>query len=163
MQTKINPPWVYDYDLAELKRLYRMDLQVNRHRLEKASQNQAVKFEKWHNAHEEVSADLSDEISKLGRIRGKTDLMIRRVYPELKEAGILAKVNLNKNVRKQEKKISMIRRYLGCLKGAVESARQRKSMIQTLKDLYIGNYWDKVEPKPAQGRRKKKKKKKKRR
>lgn len=160
MQKKIEPPWVYDYDLAELKRMYQMDLQINRHRLEKASQNQAVKFEKWYSACEDVSADLSDEITKLNRIKGKVDLLIRKLYPDLKETGISARVNLNKKVKRQEKKISMIRRYLGRMKGAVEAARQRKSMIGTLRDLYVANYWDKVEPKPAQGRRKKKKKKK---
>lgn len=157
MQKKIEPPWVYDYDLAELKRMYQMDLQINRNRLEKASQNQAVKFEKWYAAMEDVSADLSDQITKLSRIKGKVDLYMRKLYPDLKETGLAAKVNLNKKVRRQEKKIAMIRRYLGRMKGAVESARQRKSMIGTLRDLYVANYWDKVEAKPARGRDKKRK------
>lgn len=150
--------WVYKYSLSELQELYRMDLSINRHKLEVASQNQGSKFEKWYNAMEEVSADLADEVSKLGRIRGKVDLQIRRLHPDLKEAGIAAKVSLNKNVRKQEKKIAEIKRYFGCLKGAVEAARQRKSMIQVLKDLYVASYFDKIDPKPATGRRKKKRK-----
>jgi len=149
----MDKPWVYEYTLEELRGMYRKDLQINRHKLEVASQTQGTKFEKWYSASEEVSADLADEQIRLTRIRSKVDLMIRRVHPDLKETGVLSKVNLNVKVKKQNVKISRIKRYQALLKGAVEMGRQRKSMIQTLKDLYVASFWDKTDPKPAKGRR----------
>ena len=153
----MDKPWVYEYTLEELRDMYRRDLQINRHKLEVASQNQGTKFEKWYSALEEISADLADEQIRLTRIRSKVDLMIRRVHPDLKETGVLSKVNLNVKVKKQNVKISRIKRYQALLKGAVEMGRQRKSMIQVLKDLYVASYFDKIEPKHATGRKKPKK------
>ena len=160
---KIYDSWVYDHTLLELEDLYRSDLQVNRHRLEVASQEQSTKFEKWYAAMEDVEGDLRDATTSLGRKRTKVGLRIRKIFPDDKEGSITAKIESNKEVKILNKRINQIRRYHGKLKGAVESARQRKSMISVLKDLYVSNYWDKSTKHgtPTHGRRQKKEKRKK--
>lgn len=136
--------WVYENSVDELRDLYRQDLQLNRHKLERASAEQATLFEKWYAALEDVEADIKDAQGVLKRLRAKVNLQIRNLHSDLKEGGIAAKVEINEKVAAKSREILALERYQGRLKGAVEAARQRKSMIQILKDLYVSNYWDKA-------------------
>lgn len=147
--------WVYKHSLSELEQLYRKDLQINRHRLEYASLEQATKFERWYSALEDVEGDVADLKLQLGRARAKVDIRTRNISTKLNESGIKSRIALDKDVNGVEKEIRLISRYASKLKGAVEAARQRKSMIVVLKDLYISNYWDKTTEcgTPVHGRR----------
>jgi hypothetical protein len=136
--------WVYKHDLDELEKMYREDLRVNRHKLEVASAQQATVFEKWYSASEDVEGDLRDALSEMALLRSTVGLEVRGLHDEWKEGAISAGIEKDERIVRLGKRINMIRRYLGKLKGATESARQRKSMIVALKDLYIANYWDKT-------------------
>jgi hypothetical protein len=137
--------WVYEHDLDELREIYVQDLQLNRHRLERASAEQQTLFEKWYSAMEDVEGDIRDCMGSLARLRARINLSVRIANPDLKEAGVAAEVEIRKSVIQKTKELNNLRRYHGRLKGAVEAARQRKSMINALKDLYVSNYWDKAE------------------
>ena len=147
--------WVYKHTPSELQDMYRPEIQLNRHRLEKESQKQASIFEKWYSALEDVEADLRDAMKDLSDIRSEVDLIVRSRDTSLKEGGITSKININKKVKLRTKRVNDIKRYQSKLKGAVESAKQRKSMITVLKDLYVANYWDQATPSgtPMHGRR----------
>lgn len=155
--------WVYKHTLEELEEIYRDDLRFSRNQLEKASQTQHTKFEKWYSALEDIEGDIRDLESKIKRKRAEVSLLVHRKYSDLKVAAIAAKVDVNKDIKTMEQELNLLKRYQGKVKGAVESARQRKSMIQVLKDLYMSNYWDKTTEggQPIHGRRHIKKSKKK--
>jgi hypothetical protein len=153
---------VYEHTPEKLRDLYRHELQVNRHKLERASQQQATVFEKWYSALEDVEGDIRDLNTDLVREKARVNLLIRRKFPSYKEGAINAKIERHKEVIKIVDTINRLKRYQSKLKGAVEAGRQRKSMIQTLKDLYIANYWDKTTSQgtPIHGRRHRKDKRK---
>jgi Zn-dependent M32 family carboxypeptidase len=142
--------WVYEHTIPELRDIARHELQVNRYKLERAAQEQQTLFEKWYAALEEVEGDLSDLNVELVRERSRVTLIVHRRYPKYKVNALNAKVEINKMVYKTQKLVNQVKKYRGALKGIVESARQRKSMIQALKDLYIANFWDKA---PIHGRK----------
>lgn len=117
---------------------------INRNKLEKCSQEQCTLFEKWYNALEDVEADIADEEARRNRYSDKLELRTRSLHPDWKEGHIKAFLSRSSKIRIYNKRLMIMRRYKGRLKGAVESARQRKSMIGVLKDLYTSNYWDKT-------------------
>lgn len=135
---------LYKLSLAEIKLMYRKEMQINRHQLHIASQNQPAIFEKWYSLSEEVLADVKDAEHALILMKAKIELLMWRNYPEFKVGAIKAKVERNKNVATLTRKVNKLKGYYGMLKGAIESGRHRKSMIGALKDLYRDNYWSKT-------------------
>lgn len=147
--------WTYKYTIQELRAKWKQELLINRNRLEMASLEQATLFEKWYAAAEELEGDLRDLNRELIELKSTMNLRVRRVHPDYKEGAITAAIEKRKDVSKLNRKINDTKRRHGALQGAVKSAQMRKSMIQTLKDLYISNYWDKSTSKgtPIHGRR----------
>jgi hypothetical protein len=141
---KMLKSWIYGHEIEDLRIMWRSDLSVNRNKLELASLEQASLFDKWYQALEDAEDDLAEAKIKEGRVRSKVELMVRSKYPSDKEGAIRAKVSIHKQLTKAEKKVLKINRYVRTLKGAVAAFNMRKSMIQTLKDLYISNYWNKT-------------------
>lgn len=145
---------IRDMPLNEIRTLYRKDLQLNRYKLEVASEEQATKFEKWYSLSEDVAADIEDEKSFLLSVRSKAEVKIRglseseleKTYhiDSLKEGTVKALIELDELVLVVSKKIRKLKLLHNKLKGAIESGRQRKSMIRVLADLYQANYWDKT-------------------
>lgn len=145
---------IKDKKVREIEELYRLDLRLNRNRLEVASEEQNTKFESWYSCQEDASADLEDAKHNLSLLRARVDIKIRRAPKEkliekygiadLKEGAIKAFIELNPKVVEAQEKVNRLKLVVGKLKGAIESARQRKSMIAVLKDLYVSNFWDKV-------------------
>ena len=142
--------------LPELRAKYRSELAINRYQLEKASQEQATLFEKWHTYCEKLSAQVAAEEDSLHRLKDRESLKLRSTpekvlqtkygltQGQLKEGAINSIVNLKKEVIIRTKRLLRLKERHNVLKGAVKSAQQRKSMITVLKDLYIASYWDKT-------------------
>jgi len=139
--------------IGEVRQLYQKDLMLNRNRLEEAAQDQTTKFERWYNLMEELEADVADANLNLKRLKSNLSLKLRakpadqleKEYgvSDLKEGTIVAIVDSHKLVVTRQKELNKLKLIHGKLKGAVEAARQRKSMIRELTLLYNGNYWDK--------------------
>ena len=145
--------------ISDIQIFYRKDLQLNRYRLEIASEEQATKFEKWYSLAEDVAADIEDKKAHLAECRAKAEVRIRglssveleKTYhiSDLKEGMIKALIELDEQVKLISKEIRVKKLLHNKLKGAIESGRQRKSMIKVLADLYQANYWDKTKIKQA--------------
>jgi hypothetical protein len=92
------------------------------------------------------------------RIRGYSEAKLMKLYKisEIREASVRSLISGNKKIIEAKKGIIALERVYGKVRGAVESGRQRKSMIRILTDLYIGNYFDKTTSKgtPIYKRRK---------
>ena len=140
--------------IENLRVLWQQDLQLNRYKLELASQQQSSIFEKWNTLTEDVSGLLEDENRKFRKLKSKIDLNIRscskRVLQvkyglsDIKESAVKSLIELDSKVIKQEKKIQFLKVLYSKLKGVLEASKQRKSNIRVLTDLYVGNYFDKV-------------------
>jgi hypothetical protein len=146
MVEMLGESWIYDHTVDELRNLWRNEAHFSRNKLDKASFQQAGLYDKWYQALEDAEDDLAEAKLKEGRVRSKAELGIRNKYPNYKEGAIKAKVNINKKVIKAEGVVRKYEKYVRALKGAVAMFNMRKSMIQTLKDLYISNYWSKTSP-----------------
>lgn len=141
-----------DCTLENLRSLWRKDLQLNRYKLEIASQEQAVIFEKWSTLSEDVCGLLEDENIKLRKLKSTIDLRIRscskRVLqvkygiPDLKENAVKSLVELNPKVSKQEKIVQFLKLFSMKLKVVVKSSEQRKSNLRILTDLYVSQYFN---------------------
>lgn len=153
---QLGESWIYEYEVEELRSMWRSELRILRNKLEKSSLEQAALFDRWYQACEDAEDDLAEAKLIEGRRRSKAELKIRRIHVDYKEGAIKAKVNMDKSVMKAERKVREYSRYVRALKGAVRAFETRKSMIQTLKDLYQSNYWNKTTKggTPVHGRRK---------
>ncbi|MBW8001686.1 MAG: hypothetical protein FVQ80_06650 [Planctomycetes bacterium] len=148
------PISIRDMTIGEIRSAYRKDLQLNRYRLEVASEEQATKFEKWYSVTEDVAADIEDKKAYLAEVKARVEVEIRSLpkqdlekkyhVTDLKESVVKSLVELNPTVQKVSKELRKLKLLHNKLKGAVESGRQRKSMIRVLADLYQANYWDKT-------------------
>lgn len=147
-------------NILDLRTVWISDLQLNRFRLEKAAQTQANKFEKWYSFSEDLSA-LIKERERIIRekeahldlkIRGYSEsiLEVRYGFTSLKEAAIKSIILTDSKLQKLRKNKRFLDLILGKLKGVLEAARQRKSMIKILTDLYVASYWDKLNYRPKQ-------------
>lgn len=135
-----------------LRTLWQEDLQLNRYKLEVASQEQSVVFEKWATLCEDLSGLVEDENAVLRRMRSRLDLKIRscpkRVLEvkygisDLKESAIKSLIELDQKIRKQEKKIQFLKLFYMKIKVVVKASEQRKSSLRVLTDLYINNYFN---------------------
>jgi hypothetical protein len=151
---RLKPEDLYQMTIPEIRATYRDDLRINRYKLEENAELQATIFERWYSLMEELTSDLEDAKHDLAVKRSSFELRLRRMpaallkekygVKELKEGTIKAMVESNKEVIELTKRVNKIRGIHGCLKGAVESARQRKSMIGVLQELYKDNYWNKT-------------------
>lgn len=149
-----------DCTIERLRVLWLLELRLNRYHLEKASQRQAVVFEKWNNLCEDLSGLMEDERRKLLKLRNRRNLRIRSesfkpvlkkkyniVETTLKESTIKSLIDFDESVVRQEKKIGFLKIFYSKIRGVVEASKQRKSSIRILTDLYTSNYFDKMTPK----------------
>jgi hypothetical protein len=112
--------------------------------LEVAAADQAVRFEKVYSLAEDMTGLLNDEIRSVERLRNRIELSVRHSSPGSTEGAVKAKVASYPALEVALKRVESVRIKVLKLKGIVDAARQRKSMIRTLSDLYIANYWDKT-------------------
>ena len=62
---------------GEIRKMYQRDLMLDRNKLEEASQNQVMKFERWYNLMEELAADVADCDLNLKRLKSSLSLKLR--------------------------------------------------------------------------------------
>lgn len=144
-------------DELDLRRIWIADLQLNRFKLEKAAQSQSSKFERWYSLSEDLSALIKEKKRIFGKKEAILDLKIRQCTKEslqrkyglhdLKESAIRSIIIKDSKIQKLKKNINFLETVYSKLRGVLEAARQRKSMIKILSDLYISSYWDKVDVK----------------
>jgi len=142
---------IKEMDFDEVEEMARNDLKLNRYRLEEASQDQPEKFHDWYQIAEDAAAELKEFERATARVRSEVALKVRRMtkdqlnekygFTVLSEGAVKEIVELDASVVFRENKLKEVKRLYNKLKGFVDTARSRHSMIKVLTELYTSKYW----------------------
>lgn len=130
------------------------ELEIDKFGLDDAAATQPMLYMRCVEAYSDAKEELSKAERKLSFVISELDLSIRR-YPdnyglaEIKEAAVKAIINNDQQVQNLMDKVAKLKSAARRLLGMKEAADQRKQMIKTLGELYIGEYFSSVEIKKA--------------
>lgn len=138
--------------LKDLEQEYRTDLRISKFTLEDAAASQPSKMGKWGTRYAKAAARVASLEHRLAVLKASKKLKLREMHSStLKKKfnvdGTLTEQLLNAIVENDPEHIELFKKYLGekelegIYKAAEKAASQRSTMIRTLTDQYIAQYW----------------------